>query len=338
MFLASTYSNSSEAARNLLKYSTTIQAEVEQAVDNLWALTFKGGIYTSVCNLGVAFAVAALIFWAIDLARKWFDGDDPFESAQKIMISFVLLLLLAKGGSLSIVVTKGLRGIVNQTTKAIMENAHSELSLQDAYQQVIYNQVAKEQVANLIKQCEATTAPDLKANCLKESAKTAQEIAEAVKSNSVNTFLNDLKENPIQTAYNLAAAPAANVFQTVLIGGLIGLGGGVQLIAEISLLLTGLINPLPIGLSLFPSRGKPIYAWLIGFFSVGLFKLYYNIIVGFTAVLVLQSQWFGDIAFAWIVGILSPLLAACLAAGGGIAVMNGLTSAGQTVVKVGTGV
>ena len=338
MFLAATYSNSSEAARNLLKYSTTIQAEVEQAVDNLWDKTFTGGIYSSICNLGVAFAVCALIFFGIDLAKKWFDEEDPFESAQKIMISLVLLLLLAKGGSLSIVVAKGLKGIVNQSTRAIMENAHSELSLQDAYQQVIYNQVAKEQVANLIKQCEAITAPDLKANCLKESAQTAQKIAETVKSNSVNTFLNDLKDNPIKTAYNLAAAPAANMFQTMLIGGLIGLGSGIQLIAEVSLLFTGLINPLPIGLSLFPSRVKPIYAWLIGFFSVGLFKLYYNIIVGFTAVLILQSQWFGDIAFAWIVGILSPILAGCLAAGGGIAVMNGLSSAGQTVVKVSTGV
>ncbi|MEQ8385670.1 MAG: hypothetical protein RH949_25265 [Coleofasciculus sp. A1-SPW-01] len=92
------------------------------------------------------------------------------------------------------------------------------------------------------------------------------------------------------------------------------------------MLLTGLLGPLAVGGSLLPVGNKAIFAWLTGFFSVGMVKLSFNIINGLVAVMVLNAGDSDPMIFAFATGLISPLLSLALAAGGGMAVFNSLST------------
>ncbi|WP_373695828.1 hypothetical protein [Brunnivagina elsteri] len=99
-----------------------------------------------------------------------------------------------------------------------------------------------------------------------------------------------------------------------------------QWIIEVCMLLTALLGPLAVGGSLLPVGSKAIFAWLTGFFSVGMIKLCFNIISGLISTMVLNSDNNDPMIFAFAIGILAPILSVVLAAGGGMAVFRSFSS------------
>ena len=100
---------------------------------------------------------------------------------------------------------------------------------------------------------------------------------------------------------------------------------------QISLLLTGLMGPIAVAASLLPFGGKPIFAWLTGFLSLGFAQICYNIIVGLAAVVILNANIYDTNGFLVLSAILAPALALALSAGGGLAIFNIMLS-GSTVI------
>jgi ABC-type multidrug transport system fused ATPase/permease subunit len=97
---------------------------------------------------------------------------------------------------------------------------------------------------------------------------------------------------------------------------------------EAALLMTALLFPPALGISILPVAGKTIFAWasaMIGLFTT---MLSYNIIVGLTAIVIKKAQVaegqdmggtsFRDIAFAAFIALASPILAVYLGQMGGV--------------------
>ncbi|MCC2693472.1 hypothetical protein IQ240_12885 [Nodularia sp. LEGE 04288] len=93
--------------------------------------------------------------------------------------------------------------------------------------------------------------------------------------------------------------------------------------------MTALIGPLAVGGSLLPYGAKSIFAWLTGYFTVGMAKLSFNIIVGFAAQLMITSRADQPLFFLFVIGIIAPFLATGLAAGGGLAVLQQINKAAE---------
>lgn len=106
---------------------------------------------------------------------------------------------------------------------------------------------------------------------------------------------------------------------------------------EASLLLTALTGPVAIAGSLLPIGTRPIWAWLTGLFSLGMAKIYYNIVVGLIATVIVnaQAQNESDFGFVVLLSILAPVLSLTLAAGGGLAVYRGLSSGIVQIISTG---
>ena len=54
-------------------------------------------------------------------------------------------------------------------------------------------------------------------------------------------------------------------------------------ILELAMLLTGLMGPIAVAGSAVPLQGRPLWAWLTGFFSLGMAKFSYSVIVGLSS-------------------------------------------------------
>jgi hypothetical protein len=89
---------------------------------------------------------------------------------------------------------------------------------------------------------------------------------------------------------------------------------------------------------MIPMSTRPLWAWLIGFFSLGLAKFSYNVIIGLAATVVVaaDAQSSADIGFLLLLSILAPVLALALATGGGMAIFRSVSGGVTRIVSVGT--
>jgi hypothetical protein len=112
---------------------------------------------------------------------------------------------------------------------------------------------------------------------------------------------------------------------------------------EAALLMTALLFPPALGISILPVAGKTIFAWasaMIGLFTT---MLSYNIIVGLTAIVIKKAQVaagqdmggtsFRDIAFAAFIALASPILAVYLGQMGGVALFQAISKQAASMVS-----
>jgi hypothetical protein len=284
-------------------------------MDKLWIDVLGGGLYGAIASLGVFFAVGTLLIFMVQWFKAMIEGDNP-QAFSEIVWPLLVIVLLANNATVLSACTLQLRGIINQVNQTILTSTSGSLQLQEAYQQALL-QLGNEAVAkSLASQCAAVGEPIQQAECLKNA--TQQAGSSPQQSSGDNIFTRDYGKE-IQEGIS-------NVFAVAVKGWLIAFGIAFQWIVEVSLLLTALLGPLAVGGSLLPVGQRAIFAWLTGFFSVGMVKLSFNIIVGLVATLVINAKNADSMVFAFATGLLAPVLSLILAAGGGMSVFNSLSN------------
>jgi hypothetical protein len=99
------------------------------------------------------------------------------------------------------------------------------------------------------------------------------------------------------------------------------------------MLLIAVLGPLAVGSSLLPVAGKPIFAWMIGFLSLGIAKISFNIIAIITASVIVNGPGENinaDPDLLWFIifmGILAPILSLIVAIAGGFAIFMAVNTA-----------
>jgi hypothetical protein len=106
---------------------------------------------------------------------------------------------------------------------------------------------------------------------------------------------------------------------------------------EIAHIVAGMGGPLAMGASLLPIpvANRAITIWFSGFFGIGLAKIFYNLIIGIAAAVLLKAEPpVADVTwFTVFIAYVAPSLAVSLAAGGGVAVLNGLQGLSQAFIS-----
>ena len=302
-----------QAASTITEDGIAASEAVAQSMDKLWNDVLGGGLYGAIANLGIFFAVGTLLIFMVQWTREMVDGDNS-KAFSEIIWPLVVIVLLTNNAKLLSDATLGLRAIINQTNQTLLETTSASIQLQEAYQRVMLKNGKSEAIRTLITQCNAIADPTQQTECLQNAQKQAQQIESQIDNNDSN-FLEGIND-----FFN------TNIFQLTVRGLLLAFSIAFQWIIEVSMLLTALLGPLAVGGSLLPVGNKAIFAWLTGFFSVGMVKLCFNIISGLVATLVLNADNNDPMIFAFAIGILAPILSVVLAAGGGMAVLRSFSS------------
>jgi hypothetical protein len=255
--------------------------------------------FSRMANLGVFFAVGTLVLFIVQWTREMVDGDNS-KAFSELIWPIVVIILLANNAQTLAAATQGLRAIINETNRTLLATTSASIQLQEAYQQVMLKTGKGDAIQSLIGQCNAIADPTQQTECLQNAARQAKEIESQLDNRpewlrGVSDFFN------------------TNIFQLTVRGWLLAFGIAFQWVIEVSLLLTALLGPLAVGGSLLPVGSKAIFAWLTGFFSVGMIKLCFNIISGLVATLVLNADNNDPMIFAFAIGILAPVLSVILA-------------------------
>lgn len=320
-----------DRASQIINQSAQGSQYISDELNQLWDDVLGGGLYLTLANLGLLFAVGTLLIFLVQLAKDLIDGEEA-RSFGELIWPILVLCLLANDAELLANSTKGMRSLINQVNQTILTQTSSSISLQEAYQKVMVEIGSEDLARAILAQCASKADPLQQQDCVNNAVEQARASAPTNPSRSYQNFLDSL--NPLQQGQNLVNALQTSVQNTLIMaarGLLIAFGMAFQWLVEITWLLTALLGPLAVGGTLLPVGQRAIFAWLIGFYSVGLVKLSLNIVTGLVATLVVNAGDNDPMIFAFAVGVLSPILSLALAAGAGKAVFDAL----QTVIRHG---
>lgn len=356
-------SASSAASAVILGGGEAASRTVSQAWDHTWDVALSGGLYGAVNNIGIALAAGALIFWLLDFARKWLsDEANGMWALQDLVWPMIVIMLTANNGTLLAGFSRGFRDTLNNFNNQVLEVVAKQQDLEKTLNELGDYAIIDAKLVTARSQCNTITDSTKLTQCLDDQNQALQGVlAEYQKTYGTTLKFKQLQQSvsdsfgtpgkAVGTVANAAfnAIPAVAVFKggsklasSAAVGVIILFMAACQFcfqqLIEVSMLLTAIMGPLAVGASLLPFGAKPIFAWLTAFWSLSLLKLSYNVVAGLTAIAIYQTSGTETLGSAIFFGLFSPLLAMAMAAGGGLAVFNGIlagtgAAAGMAVAK-----
>jgi hypothetical protein len=107
----------------------------------------------------------------------------------------------------------------------------------------------------------------------------------------------------------------------------------VSFIGDIAMLISAIIFPYNLSMAMF--NPKPLFAWHAMFWGAATFTICNSVLSGlFTYMNASLSAALPVLAFDYAIGIFAPIIAGCMAVGGGIAVFQALTQVAATGISV----
>lgn len=335
---------------SLVKRSAEIADSVTTGFDNLWTELLSGQLYASLCTVGILFAVATLVFFMIEWTKQMLNFEET-RAITDLIWPLTVAVLLANNGQLLGQGTIGVRDYINNVNRYVLERTVEGVDLRAAYQKALGVEAVRSAIGQSIKACQSSSLNSQEVvDCLKAAKdKLKNEYPSYFdKDGGVFGWVLDRIEgiinapiqaiqsgaNPIQVLLSPFSSFIGSVVAGSITNVLVALGGAYQWGIELTMLLTALLGPLAVGASLLPYGSKSIFAWLSGYFSVGMAKLSFNMIAGFAGELIASSRSDQPLFFLFVIGIIAPALATGLAAGGGLALLTQLNRAADQAVNV----
>ena len=333
------------------------------AMDEMWTEIFAAdaALYNQVVKLATVILIVGFLFFMLSFAKAM-QANDINKIMEIIVWGVVITIFLQGQGAVLKKATVTARDFINDQTEAILLVQIGTLTIQDAMQDVILTDQAVELIKQAFSDCEAKEG-DAQLACLEAGSKEAEAIlkeyenkgfwtpglrrfaanvnqitqdVEAARRNSTNRGpLNgygdafkdwDVEVSGLiwQSATNSASRQFLKSFQNWFTFGF-----------EFAMILTGMLGPLAVAASLIPKQPRAMISWAIAFFSIGVLKLSYNLLIGFAAVYASKSQLqdLGSSGFLLMMSIGAPLISTAVAGGGGAAIFFAL---GRTTAMVAT--
>jgi hypothetical protein len=283
----------------------------------------------------------------------------------------VLVIMLSNGGSNMRMFTLGARDMMNSFNKQINIVIDEDVSLRSAMQtlttadtsttliNMAYGTCQKQIEINEFKQCVrnqsliakgATTLltgawPSANTGTT-NGAKYQQEI-DRWKAYSDSTLTNTFKVDDLVVAQGTPGTTQATSVSQItgfdntveLRRTILSFRGAFLYIIEIMMLVTALIGPVPLALSLFPVGSKPIMTWGTSFLSLGFCKICFSLFSGLSSLAMVYSgpENVDMLVAAIVLGLLAPVLAFSIASGTGFQALSTISYSAQPF-KIGTGI
>lgn len=345
------FAQSQFAGGDLIEQAAKIALALAKGFDELWKEVTTGELYATLSNVGVLFAVATFVFFMVEWTKQMMNGEEQKPYTDFIWVLIVIVLLAGKGKVLG-EGTIAIRNYINNTNTIVLEQAAAGTNLAGAYQRATGVVAVRSAISNAIQNCRTSSlSPQESIKCLEDAKQRltnqyptyfqeapgagtwAQPFASFVQTldriiQAPIEAINN-KANPLQVIFSpFSAYIGSRVIEIVSII-LLGLSGAYQWTIELTMLLTAYLGPLAVGGSLLPYGSKAIFAWLTGYFTVGIGKLSFNIMIGFAGQLMATSSADQPLFFLFTIGIMAPFLSTGLAAGGGLVLWQQINKAAE---------
>ncbi|MBW4560070.1 MAG: hypothetical protein KME32_02750 [Mojavia pulchra JT2-VF2] len=325
---------------DILGNGATTAKSIAEGWDNQWLNLLQNdssnNLYGALTKLGVFFAVGTLLFFVMQWLKDVLDSDYS-QPISGMIWPFLVVILLTNSGDKSILadLTLGVRNFINSVNQQVIVTVDTN----QIYQQALNMSIAEEVAGSFLRPCQSLTG-EQQSQCFNKASEKINNLWQGYKDlygnktwiNRLETKVNQIKYGTGNISENSFNALLGSTFQTTIKNFLISLQYAFQNLMEATMLLIAALGPLAVGGSLLPVAGKPIFAWLTGFISIGIAKISFNIIAVLTAAVIVNGpaqDANADPDLMWFIiflGILAPILSLVVAAAGGFAVFSAISS------------
>jgi hypothetical protein len=321
----------------------------------------KSQIYFATVKTSLAVATTLIAFWAVPFINTIIHEGYSDKTIEELIYPLVVVFMLAvNNGYLLSSTSLFFRNTTNYVNSQILETTINGIKIEQAIRQSNLNQAFKQILSEKVVECrlqpsnssfydiqdgeqrgqsskgqENNQNVDSQTVCIENAIKDVVQAAEEynAKNQASSNFniVDELKKAVRGGAEAIAKIPAQYVnsyVQGALLVIFPTLQMGFVFLIEIASLLNAYVAPIFVALSLIPGQGKLIYVWLSGWLALALVKVSYTIIIGIATSSIVNVEDTNPLLLPLILGVLSPILALAIASGGGMALFNGLSSAG----------
>ncbi|MFN6462763.1 MAG: hypothetical protein RMZ41_013075 [Nostoc sp. DedVER02] len=330
---------------DVLDNGVATSQSIAQGWDTQWLDLLQNNtsnnLYGAITNLGIFFAVGTLLFFMLQFLRDLisYEYSRPISA---LIWPFIVVILLSNSGTGSILsnLTLGVRNFLNTVNQQVVVSADAD----KVYQQALNMSIAEDIAGSLLRPCESLTGQQ-QSQCFVKAAEKVDNLWQKYRDNYGNkSWIVRLQNKVDNIRYGTGSVSEASfnsllgsTVQTSIKNFLVSLQYAFQNLIEATMLLIAALGPIAVGGSLLPVAGKPIFAWLTGFLSIGIAKISFNIIAVLTAAVIVNGPGQDanvDPDLMWFIiflGILAPVLSILVAAAGGFAVFSAINNTASLV-------
>ncbi|MEA5604073.1 hypothetical protein [Nostoc sp. UHCC 0252] len=301
----------------------------------------SNNLYGAITNLGIFFAVGTLLFFMLQFLKDLisYEYSRPISA---LIWPFLVVILLSNSGNGSILsnLTLGVRNFLNTVNQQVVVSADAD----KVYQQALNMSIAEDIAGSLLRPCQSLTG-EQQSQCFVNAAEKVNILWQKYRDTYGNrSWINRMQNKVDNIRYGTGIVSEASfnsllgsTVQTSIKNFLVSLQYAFQNLIEATMLLIAALGPIAVGGSLLPVAGKPIFAWLTGFLSMGIAKISFNIIAVLTAAVIVNGPGQDvnvDPDLMWFIiflGILAPVLSILVAAAGGFAVFSAISNTASLV-------
>ncbi|MEM9004503.1 MAG: hypothetical protein AAGE59_13385 [Cyanobacteria bacterium P01_F01_bin.86] len=348
-------------ARGILESAIEISKNSEQGLDELWNMTFTGS-YSPAYIATMDFARKVMVipfFWLLIPISKAFIFNRYEEMFKQVAWLVLVMMLVANNFALTSKISYGARGFINDSTRGILEQQLGPITMQEALQDAVLTEAARDIIRTKLAECEAKEA-QLQYDCYQNGAERAKEeidkldgpnfaglnkalsgvrnlgnrlneIIEATK-NPLETPLNPL-DSPLGILHNFLYQSAGQALAQQLMK---GFQNAMVTLMDVGFFLTAMLGPVAVAATLAPLTPRIIMIWGTAMLSFGMMKMSYNILIGAIAsvALVANAGEFGSIGLLMAMAVVSPVLAMAMSAWGGTRIVQAMVGAATTTISM----
>ncbi|MDV3002838.1 MAG: hypothetical protein N5P05_004493 (plasmid) [Chroococcopsis gigantea SAG 12.99] len=322
---------------DILKNGMQDARKVSDTWNNNWELVFGGGsvggqtLYGAITNLGLLFAVVAIIISGIRVYSA-LNESRPIDVVAVFWAVLAISLFAGQGALLATCILQ-LRALINEVSDGVLNGTLAGIKLDEVLKEFQTSIVLKATVESMYKPCLSMQGQE-QIDCLKSAADRADILADTFGAafgplNWISSIIDRFKDagNAVQDGNPFSLLGMFSpVWQPIVYSILYWCMQAYQHLLEAVLLVVGLMAPLAVGGSLYFFGANSIIAWLTGFFSIGMAKICFNILVGLAAVTATNSGVDDPGWFPLFVGLFAPIISFSLASGSGLVVWTAFTS------------
>jgi hypothetical protein len=303
----------------VLQTAVALQNEVANAMNKLWDGILLGPVYGAIATVGGLFAVITLAISLVQVTKELINDEKSYVPYERLLWWTMVVLLLTNNGSNLANLTLSFRDLIRGTNQLVLEQTVAGVSLEQGFQDATKNIGYSVSVENAVANCKSETDLEVQQACLDNLEQKMKE-----QGGGIFDFLPEIGQ------------AISTTIERFMIALMLAISVAFQWLVEVTLILTGLLGPIAVGLSLLPVTQKAIFTWLIAFYSVGLCQLCYNLLIAMLAVLQNEVPSANRLVFTVSIGLLAPILSIVLASGGGTATFSSLAGlAGLITAKTG---
>lgn len=328
---------------------------VRASLKQTWLDAFQSPLYANIAFVGAVFAVLFIGVWTAQFLRRYLgdgDSDGVFRGLNELIFPFFLVLLLANPqnqGPMLGKMTLGAHNFMIEVSGYILSQQTLSTAASNPVTEVGVKNFAQSTAANAISECAKLPEKDLRNSCLFNADEKIQKILESYNNtNWAPPLYQALQEQIIFAMDNPDdygnsewfgrllggfGSSLQPISSQVILGFTMSLGAAFVVLLEIAQLITGLVGPLFLGISLIPVPATPWVTWLVSFFGLSFVDICYKILVGYTAITILNSGPTDPLIYPLIISVLGVIFAVLLAAGGGISLVSTMARTGAQLIS-----